>query len=219
MNQYKLAGERVDGRLVRLVIPSTSSISASLVHYEVLEGIRVVPFSAFKEMPLLKFYSATEKKRTEELADQIRESQEINPLIVVEDSKGPYILEGGHRFDALRMLHAKAFPALVVLDLDSLAKKSSRKRTAPLGYAANEGARSVRLQDLVSMEMIRRIEPVMNDIAQGKLDVAAGMKKLREILRDESLELEEKGVLVDYLAWVLASSAAQSGGHLGSFKI
>lgn len=69
------------------------------------------------------------------------------------------------------------------------------------------------------MEMIRRIEPVMNDIAQGKLDVAAGMKKLREILRDESLELEEKGVLVDYLAWVLASSAAQSGGHLGSFKI
>lgn len=68
----------------------------------------------------LKFYSRSEQERTEYLAAQIQESREINPLIVVEDVKGPYILEGGHRFDALRLLRAKAFPALVVLDLDSL---------------------------------------------------------------------------------------------------
>ena len=30
--------------------------------------------------------------------------------------KGPYILEGGHRFDALKLLGKKSFPALVVID-------------------------------------------------------------------------------------------------------
>jgi ParB-like chromosome segregation protein Spo0J len=45
-------------------------------------------------------------------------------LIVVEDNQGFYILEGGHRFDALCMLGSKSFPALVVKDLDSLAESN-----------------------------------------------------------------------------------------------
>ena len=44
----------------------------------------------------------------------------IYPLIVVWDEQGLYILEGGHRFDALNMLGIKYFPALVVKDLFSL---------------------------------------------------------------------------------------------------
>lgn len=120
MEKYKLAGEVVDGRRVRDEIPNTSSIESSLDNYRILDGVRVVPFSAFTQMGPLRFYSVSEEKRTKRLAEAIAESREINPLIVVEDAEGPYILEGGHRFDALRLLKAKALPALVVVDLDSV---------------------------------------------------------------------------------------------------
>jgi disulfide oxidoreductase YuzD len=119
-DKYKLAGEIVDGRYVLGEIPNVSSIDASLANYRVLDGIRIVPFSAFTMMGPIRFYSVDEEQRTTRLAEEILESREINPLIVVEDAKGPYVLEGGHRFDALRLLKAKAFPALVVLDLESL---------------------------------------------------------------------------------------------------
>lgn len=72
-------------------------------------------------MEPLRYYSASEERITKDLAEQILLSKEVDPLIVVEDAEGPYILEGAHRFDALRELGAKSFPALVVLDLDSLA--------------------------------------------------------------------------------------------------
>lgn len=118
--KYKLAGARVDGRQVRAQVPNLDSIPASLSNYRVLDSVRAVPFSAFTEMGPLRFYSQSEAQRTGKLAAAIRESKEVNPLIVVEDAKGPYILEGGHRFDALRLLNAKAFPAIVALDLDDL---------------------------------------------------------------------------------------------------
>ena len=116
--KYEPAQSRVDGRYVRNTVPNTSSIAASLRRYRILDGIRVVPFTAFTRMGPLRFYSPSEQRRTERLAEQIATLGEINPLIVVEDSKGPYVLEGSHRFDALRLLRAKSFPALVVLDLD-----------------------------------------------------------------------------------------------------
>lgn len=122
-DKYKLAKAMVDGRTVRSAVPNRSSIASSLDNYEVLSGIREVPFAAFDQMGPLSYYSASEAKRTKDLAAQIRVSAEINPLIVVEDAEGPYVLEGAHRFDALRELKARAFPALVVLDLNSLGSR------------------------------------------------------------------------------------------------
>lgn len=121
-DKYKRAKAIVDDRVVRDAIPNRSSIEASLDNYEILPGAREVPFSAFTQMEPLSYYSVSEQKRTKNLAEQILQSGEINPLIVVEDTEGPYILEGAHRFDALRELGARAFPALVVLDLNSLGK-------------------------------------------------------------------------------------------------
>lgn len=120
--KYKVAKKKVDGRTVGGDIPNTASIEASLERYEVLPGIREVPFSAFDQMGPIRYYSASEERRTRELADEIFFSKRIDPLIVVEDAEGPYILEGAHRFDALRELGAKSFPALVVLDLESLSE-------------------------------------------------------------------------------------------------
>jgi hypothetical protein len=83
----------------------------------------------------------------------------------------------------------------------------------------NGSVRNVQLQDLVSASVIKKLEPVMNGLQQGKIDVSDGKKKILEILEPERTQLLEKGVLADYLAWYLAATAAKSGGHLGSISI
>jgi hypothetical protein len=116
--EFRVAGPEVDGRTVRDEISNEGSIGASLYSYETLEGIREVPFSAFEDLPELAYRSPQERDRTRGLAREIQESGEIEPLIVVVDHRGPYVLEGGHRFDALRELGAKSFPALIVVDTE-----------------------------------------------------------------------------------------------------
>jgi len=121
-----LAKELVDGRSIRSHVPNRASIGASLGDgYEILTGIREVPFTEFPEMGDLTYYDAFEKQRTQKLAAEIEESGELNPLIVVYDRRGAYVLEGGHRFDALRELKAKSFPALVVIDVEDFKKMES----------------------------------------------------------------------------------------------
>ncbi len=115
---FPMAGPQVDDMEVRDGIPNTSSISASLSDYTILKGIRVVSFEQFSDLPPLTFHSTSEKERSKSLAIQINESGEINPLIVVIDNEGLYVLEGAHRFDALRLLNKKSFPALVVIEHD-----------------------------------------------------------------------------------------------------
>ncbi len=117
---YPLIKETVDGRAVRTGVPNTSSIQAELDNYKILVGLREVKFDLFNQMGELTFHSKSEEDRTNRLANEIKHSNEISPLIVVIDDQGPYVLEGGHRFDALRMLAAKSFPAKVVIDLDSV---------------------------------------------------------------------------------------------------
>lgn len=114
--KYPIAGKVVDGRTVLDNIDNTSSIGASLYNYKVLDGIREVPMSDFVVSG--KHYSVEGTRRIEQLAIEIRESQEISPLIVVVDKEGSYVLEGSHRLSALKLLNAKSFPALVVIDYD-----------------------------------------------------------------------------------------------------
>lgn len=120
---FPFVGETVDGRTIGDDVPNTDSISASSMDYEVLPGIREVPFSAFDITGAPSFYSVSEREKTEALAEGIRESGHIVPLIVMIDAEGPWILEGGHRFDALLMLDAKSFPALVVIDNDPIVER------------------------------------------------------------------------------------------------
>lgn len=109
---YPRAGRHVDGRLVRDSIPNRSSIGASIDRYHVLPGVREVAMALFTmdQAPLAS------DKRTQTLASEIEASGEINPLIVGVDAMGPWILEGAHRYDALKILGAASFPALVVIE-------------------------------------------------------------------------------------------------------
>jgi len=113
---YPNAGSYVEGLKVLPEIPNKSSIDSSLSDYEILEGVRVVQMSDLTCSPP---YSKTEQDRVKNLALEIESNKFIKPLIVVEDKEGLYILEGGHRFDALCLLKKKSFPALVVRDLNA----------------------------------------------------------------------------------------------------
>ncbi len=122
------AGKKVDGReIMEGAVPNLDSIGSTLDDYEVLPGIKEISTDLFTYTPP---YSASEMKRTKELAEKIKASGVIAPLIVVNDSEGYYVLEGGHRFDALSMLGAKSFPCVVVKDIASL-ESAEKTENAP----------------------------------------------------------------------------------------
>ena len=117
IEKYPIAKDTVDGREVLEDIPNTASIESSLTDYDVLESIREIPMAGFESKLTDLFYAADDMKKARDLAEKIKESGQISPLIVVEDKEGLYILEGAHRMGALNLIGAKSFPALVVRDL------------------------------------------------------------------------------------------------------
>jgi hypothetical protein len=116
--KYKKAGDIVDSRKVREEIPNMDSIDSSIENAIILPGLYEIPLSEFEGLTG-KHYSASGTKRIAELADEISKTKEINPLIVVIDKEGAYILEGATRVEALYKSNAKSFPAKIVLDKGS----------------------------------------------------------------------------------------------------
>lgn len=111
--KYPKAGSVVSGLNVTNQVDNIDSISASLNDYYIYDGIRECQMSDFKYGG---YANVNENKRSEQLAEEIKISKQISPLIVAVEEEGPYILEGGHRFDALHILGVQSFPALLVLD-------------------------------------------------------------------------------------------------------
>jgi hypothetical protein len=116
---FPVAGKTVGGLQVRHDVPNQSSIDASIDTPTVLRRVRSVSISAFDPKGE---YVPSRSARVRQLAREIEQSKEINPLILGFDEEGLYVIEGGHRFDALRLLGVKEIPALVVMDEGSLYK-------------------------------------------------------------------------------------------------
>lgn len=115
--RYPVASDVVAGLRVRRDVPNLSSIAATfdLDTYEVLDGVREVPMAEFG--PAASFlYAADDMQRAHALAEEVKASGELNPVIVVVDRDGPYLLEGAHRMVALQELGVTHVPAVVVLD-------------------------------------------------------------------------------------------------------
>lgn len=74
------------------------------------------------------------------------------------------------------------------------------------------GSREVKLGDLLSRETMDRIIPVMNRIRSGKTDPIAGKNEILGILDTVREDLLAKGVLAEYLAYVLLSYAMSGPG-------
>lgn len=114
----KITNKLSDGRVVRDDIPNMSSIGASLNDYYISKGIYDIPLYKFSKLSG-KHYTKDGTDKINYLVDAIKTSNEINPLIVVIDNEGLYILEGGHRSEALYKLGAKSLPAKLVIDKES----------------------------------------------------------------------------------------------------
>ena len=120
---YPLAGASVSGLTVGPKVDNMGSISAGLTGYTVQHGIREVPMSDFA--PVGRHYNARDCDQIDRLAEAIKTSGRIDPLIVVVDRQGPYLLEGLHRLHALDQLGVASFPALVVTDDEDFEEPST----------------------------------------------------------------------------------------------
>lgn len=116
-NKYPKANGISGDLIVDNDVPNTNSISASLKDYEEIRGIRNIPISEFYLTGIS--YSIEEDNHIKKIEEQIKQSKHIKPLIVVMDKKGLYILEGGHRAEALYNLKATYVPSLLIVDLEN----------------------------------------------------------------------------------------------------
>ena len=118
--EFPKAGDEVSGFSVGGEIPNTSSISSSLDDYAVQPGVREIPLTHLTDLDQRGFVAANSLRRSEQLAEAIKQSKRIDPLIVVDDAQGfPTVLEGAHRLEALRLLRNQGeevgnIPALLV---------------------------------------------------------------------------------------------------------
>jgi len=197
--KFSKAGSVVDGRAVRPDTPNMGSIDATFDDYEVLPGVREIPLSEFEAPPSVN-------KRTKGLAEEISNSKEINPLIVAIDDQGPYILEGAHRYDALKIMGAKSFPAVVVVDKTapsrySIAGKSPTTPT-PTTYTVNglrqeieagtkpqialdvfAEMKALGVDDLLSTRLIDNIPNAQGSYADRVVQLALNGKSKADLLR------------------------------------
>ncbi len=165
-------GDKVSGLEVTDNIPNMSSISASLgSQYEILDGVRSVPVSDFKDSGKPSFYSATEGDRVRSLAAEIDSNGYIDPLIVVVEQhnmkEGPYVLEGGHRFDALKLLGKKQFPALVVVDTERKVAKAFQEALQDVGAPITPIKGSKAPPDATRSQCALTGDPVVDAVING----------------------------------------------------
>ena len=108
------------------------SASAHFNDYEVAKGLFEIPISDIG--PLDGYSNAKDTARIDNLAAQIKESGEIEPLFVALDANGSaYLMEGQHRARALQKLGYTDVPARVVVDMDHYkdAPMASRGNSTP----------------------------------------------------------------------------------------
>lgn len=70
-----------------------------------------------------------------------------------------------------------------------------------------EGNRVIQLGDLLPPGTFAKIEPIMKKIGRNQMDPGEGKRKILELLQPIKEDLLRKGVLDEYLAWVLVGIA------------
>ena len=180
---YPTAPNKVDGRIVRSEIPNQSSIYSTIDNPEILSGVRVVPMSEFQLTG--RHYSSEGSKRIKELAEEIKETNEINPLIVVVDEEGPYILEGATRAEALFRLGATSFPAQVVIDNDVSNIPSENPVTKAPEVVPAEPSKELIKNIENEIEKTKSLMEEFDESAKKKMDK---LKPAREQLRPAQMQ-------------------------------
>jgi hypothetical protein len=143
-------------------IPNVSSITSSLDKFEEM-GTRDIAIDFIIDTQDKKYptYFTGGKEKTLELAESIKKNGIQSPMILVwENDKYPYVLEGSSRYDALRVLNAKGeklpetVPALTIVDTSKgsrympqgkpkatrLASELAKRAKVPLSKVQGSGA-------------------------------------------------------------------------------
>jgi SPP1 gp7 family putative phage head morphogenesis protein len=197
--KYPKAGKVVDGMEVTKDIPNETSIESSLDDYEVLSGVREVQMSDFDPDYKVNPYSTSESQRLDALTNEIERNQKIAPLIIVQDNeKYPYVLEGGHRFDALKKLGKKSFPAKVVIDTSKVKIKTLRAAApaikgkpfrfdatnpAALAWAKAHAGQTIDDMNEATVEDIRNL---VADAFEQQFDVDELAGKIADLIGDDA---------------------------------
>lgn len=147
-------------------IPNMGSLSASYDEdeYEV-KGLRLIPVSKFGKFDkrIAKsgysygahdwFYSRSDLQKAKALKKAITQNRWIDPLIVGEDDEGLFVLEGQHRYVALRDLGASHIPALFFVEQSLPLQPNPKRRKNPkfkVGDRVSEGKRKGKVTALHS---------------------------------------------------------------------
>lgn len=157
-------GEPCGGFKVRHGIDNTSSIGATLGDDYASHGVREVPMGLLGPDPDPSVRARLARDhRIAKLAASIKESGELTPLIVVVNGLGrhqdgpAYVLEGSHRIDALEILEAKSFPALVIQDL------------SPATEVRDGSDRIIPIAERFAWPLIPRVESPETSLLRGAL--------------------------------------------------
>ena len=165
-------GDTVSGLTVREGVPNESSIDGVSGDVEVLPGIREIPINEVQDTPYkTRYYSTDDIRRVKELTEAIDASKEITPLIVVAEENGyMYVLEGGHRIEALQRLGVETFPAKVVVDMESVLARQKTQSEAQVADAPQKlEAEARRIEDPEQdMFAVREPRNVMVEKAAGE---------------------------------------------------
>jgi hypothetical protein len=76
----------------------------------------------------------------------------------------------------------------------------------------SEGDKVIQLGDLLPPAVFAKIEPIMKKIGRNQMDPGEGKRKILELLQPIKEDLLRKGVLDEYLAWVLVGIAQNMWG-------
>lgn len=110
--------------------------------YEIMPGVRDIPLEDLGDLP--GYDDKKEARRIRNLADEITENGEIEPVFVAIGPDGePYLMEGQHRARAFKLIGEKSIPARVVVDFDPPTPKRETA-TTPKRERQNDPADTVR---------------------------------------------------------------------------
>lgn len=142
------------------------SASGFFNDYEKANGLFDIPLADIG--PLTGYDNAKDKARIQNLADQIKESGEIEPVFVAVDPDGEsYLMEGQHRSRALELLGYKSVPARVIVSMDEVEQPKASLREVP----SQENAWKASVADKKKAAAYAEENGIEPYISEGRLDL------------------------------------------------
>jgi peptidoglycan L-alanyl-D-glutamate endopeptidase CwlK len=138
------------------------------------------------------------------LADNIASKGKVKPIfIALDENRHPYILQGGHRYDAMRELGMQEIPAVVIIDPARMPPSALRK----IPVAEGRTLAKVAQKDATSMSGVAKAakQNIADDLNRAVYDRVPGvegddarqalMEKLARVFKDQAQRSDSKFIL------------------------